>query len=204
MSCCVFGLSSCFGPSGGSFFTPRQIKYPAFFEGLWYTSKIVRQIWAEWAVCHSSYLWKGCMFNLPISIKWTQNSSTTTTNRWVLKVFFAKWHLQWCLVLCSKKDHLGVLTWHWISTCPSFTLSLPLAATNAISSSILSFNSFCSCSSFFTISTADRTTSPWTPWTPLAVNWWWWRWWWWRRRWNSSGARWFAQYTFTKHVRDSF
>ena len=36
--------------------------HPAFFEGRWYTGKMARQIWAEWAVCLSSYLWKGWIF----------------------------------------------------------------------------------------------------------------------------------------------
>ena len=46
----------CCGPTEGSFFTHGQIKNPAFFEGRWYTGKMIHQIWAEWAMCHSSYL----------------------------------------------------------------------------------------------------------------------------------------------------
>ena len=46
----------CCGPTGGSIFTPGQKNHPAFFEGRWYTGKMARQIWAEWAVCLSSYL----------------------------------------------------------------------------------------------------------------------------------------------------
>ena len=46
----------CYGPTGGSIFTPGQKNHPAVFEGRWYTGKMARQIWAEWAVCLSSYL----------------------------------------------------------------------------------------------------------------------------------------------------
>ena len=59
----------CWGPTGDSFFIHEQIKHPAFFEGRWYTGKIICQIWAEWAVCLDSYLWKGWMFYLSIGKK---------------------------------------------------------------------------------------------------------------------------------------
>ena len=45
----------CCGPTGGSIFTPRQIKNPAFFEGRLYKDKMAHQIWAELVVCLSSY-----------------------------------------------------------------------------------------------------------------------------------------------------
>ena len=46
----------CCGPTEGSFFTHGQIKNPAFFEGRCYTGKMIRQMWAESAVCLNSYL----------------------------------------------------------------------------------------------------------------------------------------------------
>ena len=46
----------CFGPTESSFFTHGQIKNPAFFEGRCYTGKMIRQMWAESAVCLNSYL----------------------------------------------------------------------------------------------------------------------------------------------------
>ena len=77
----------CWGPTGDSFFTHEQIKHPAFFEGRWYTGKIICQIWAEWAVCLDSYLWKGWMFYLLIGKKLTSSRSTTTPDRWYQKFF---------------------------------------------------------------------------------------------------------------------
>ena len=88
----------CCGPTGGSIFTPGQKNHPAFFEGRWYTGKMARQIWAEWAVCLSSYLWKGWMVFLPRGKNWTSSRSTTTPDRWYWKFFFlANWHFQWCV-----------------------------------------------------------------------------------------------------------
>ena len=78
----------CCGPTGGSIFTPGQKNHPAFFEGRWYTGKMARQIWAEWAVCLSSYLWKGWMVFLPRGKNWTSSRSTTTPDRWYWKFFF--------------------------------------------------------------------------------------------------------------------
>ena len=78
----------CWGPTGDSFFTHEQIKHPPFFEGRWYTGKIICQIWAEWAVCLDSYLWKGWMFYLLIGKKLTSSRSTTTPDRWYQKFFF--------------------------------------------------------------------------------------------------------------------
>ena len=78
----------CWGPTGDSFFTHEQIKHPPFFEGRWYTGKIICQIWAEWAVCLDSYLWKGWMFYLSIGKKLTSSRSTTTPDRWYQKFFF--------------------------------------------------------------------------------------------------------------------
>ena len=78
----------CCGPTGGSIFTPGQKNHPAFFEGRWYTGKMARQIWAEWAVCLSSYLWKGWMVFLPRGKNWTSSRSTTTPDRWYQKFFF--------------------------------------------------------------------------------------------------------------------
>ena len=46
----------CCGPTEGSFFTHGQIKNPAFFEGRCYTGKMIRQMWAESAMCLNSYL----------------------------------------------------------------------------------------------------------------------------------------------------
>ena len=46
----------CCGPTEGSFFTHGQIKNPAFFEGRCFTGKMIRQMWAESAVCLNSYL----------------------------------------------------------------------------------------------------------------------------------------------------
>ena len=91
----------CWGPTGDSFFTHEQIKHPPFFEGRWYTGKIICQIWAEWAVCLDSYLWKGWMFYLSIGKKLTSSRSTTTPDRWYQKFFFflADWHFQWCVAL---------------------------------------------------------------------------------------------------------
>ena len=79
----------CCGPTGGSIFTPGQKNHPAFFEGRWYTGKMARQIWAEWAVCLSSYLWKGWMVFLPRGKNWTSSRSTTTPDRWYWKFFFS-------------------------------------------------------------------------------------------------------------------
>ena len=78
----------CWGPTRNSFFTHGQIKHPPFFEGRWYTGKIIRQIWAEWAVCLNSYLWKGWMFYLSMGKKWISSGSTTIPDRWYQKFFF--------------------------------------------------------------------------------------------------------------------
>ena len=78
----------CWGPTRNSFFTHGQIKHPPFFEGQWYRGKIIRQIWAEWAVCLNSYLWKGWMFYLSMGKKWTTSGSTTIPYRWYRKFFF--------------------------------------------------------------------------------------------------------------------
>ena len=78
----------CWGPTGDSFFTHEQIKHPPFFEGRWYTGKIICQIWAEWAVCLDSYLWKGWMFYLSMGKKLTSSWSTMTPDRWYQKFFF--------------------------------------------------------------------------------------------------------------------
>ena len=81
----------CWGPTRNSFFTHGQIKHPPFFEGRWYTGKIIRQIWAEWAVCLHSYLWKGWMFYLSMGQKWIPSGSTTIPDRWYQKFFFFGW-----------------------------------------------------------------------------------------------------------------
>ena len=58
----IFGSASwppiwdCCGPTEGSFFSHGQIKNPAFFEGRCYTGQMIRQMWAESAVCLNSYL----------------------------------------------------------------------------------------------------------------------------------------------------
>ena len=44
---------------------------------------------AEWAVCLSSYLWKGWMVFLPRGKNWTSSRSTTTPDRWYWKFFFS-------------------------------------------------------------------------------------------------------------------
>ena len=91
----------CWGPTRNSFFTHRQIKHPPFFEGRWYTGKIIHQIWAEWAVCLNSYIWKGWMFYLSMGKKWISSGSTTIPDRWYWKLFFflADWHFQWCVAM---------------------------------------------------------------------------------------------------------
>ena len=97
----------CCGPTGGSIFTPGQKNHPAFFEGRWYTGKMARQIWAEWAVCLSSYLWKGWMVFFPRGKNWTSSRSTTTPDRWYWKFFFlANWYFQWC-VWSNSTQFLG-------------------------------------------------------------------------------------------------
>ena len=77
----------CCGPTEGSFFTHGQIKNPAFFEGRCYTGKMIRQMWAESAVCLNSYLWRGWIFYLSMGKKWTPSRSTTTPDRWYQKFF---------------------------------------------------------------------------------------------------------------------
>ena len=57
-------------------------------EGLWYTGKIIRQMWAEWAVYLNSYLWKGWMFYLSMGKKRTPSRSRTIPDRWYWKFFF--------------------------------------------------------------------------------------------------------------------
>ena len=85
-----------------------KMYWPMRFWLLWAFWMLIFYPWANqissWMGCVLfRFLWKGWMFNLPIGKKWTQSRSTTTANRWYWK-FFAKWHLQWCLVLCSKKE----------------------------------------------------------------------------------------------------
>ena len=88
----------CCGPTGGSIFTPGQKNHPAFFKGRWYTGKMAHQIWAEWAVCLSSYLWIGWMVFLPRGKNWTSSRSTTTQDRWYWKFFFfGQLDFQWCV-----------------------------------------------------------------------------------------------------------
>ena len=77
----------CCGPTEGSFFTHGQIKNPAFFEGRCYTGQMIRQMWAESAVCLNSYLWRGWIFYLSMGKKWTPSRSTTTPDRWYQKFF---------------------------------------------------------------------------------------------------------------------
>ena len=77
----------CCGPTEGSFFTHGQIKNPAFFEGRCFTGKMIRQMWAESAVCLNSYLWRGWIFYLSMGKKWTPSRSTTTPDRWYQKFF---------------------------------------------------------------------------------------------------------------------
>ena len=77
----------CCGPTEGSFFTHGQIKNPAFFEGRCYTGKMIRQMWAESAVCLNSYLWRGWIFYLSMGKKWTPSRSTRTPDRWYQKFF---------------------------------------------------------------------------------------------------------------------
>ena len=99
----------CCGPTGGSIFTPGQKNHPAFFEGRWYTGKMARQIWAEWAVCLSSYLWKGWMVFLPRGKNWTSSRSTTTPDRWYWKFFFSGQLVlpMMCVIaFCSTKNSL--------------------------------------------------------------------------------------------------
>ena len=78
----------CCGPTEGSFFTHGQIKNPAFFEGRCYTGKIIHQIWAEYAVCLNSYLWKGWMFYLTMGKICIPSGSTTIPDKWYQKFFF--------------------------------------------------------------------------------------------------------------------
>ena len=88
----------CWGPTRDLFFAHGQIKHPPFFEGWWYTGKLICQIWAEWAVCLNRYLWKGWMFYLSMGKKWISSGSTTIPDRWYWKFFFlANWHFQWCV-----------------------------------------------------------------------------------------------------------
>ena len=70
----------------GVHFLPMGKSNPAFFEDWGYTGKMIRQIWAESAVCPNSYLWRGWIFYLSMGKKWIPSCrSTTTPDRWYQK-----------------------------------------------------------------------------------------------------------------------